>query len=216
MKSYIVLGLGRFGISFARTLMSMGHEVLGVDSDEKLVQHYANDLTHAMVADLTNEDYLAAMDITKFDAAIVAVGSILQVSIMATVILKELDAKYILAKAQNDFHAKVLYKVGADKVVLPENDMGIKAAHSLAMDDFFEMIEVSEDYSIINVTAPASWCNKTLSELALRTKSGLNIVAIKRERNGVTLPTAHTVIKKGDNITVIGSNHDLKRIKYTK
>ncbi|MDR3288423.1 MAG: TrkA family potassium uptake protein [Peptococcaceae bacterium] len=216
MKSYIVLGLGRFGISFAKTLMEMGHEVLGVDGDEKLVQHYANDLTHAMVADLTNEDYLVAMDVTKFDAAVVAVGSVLQVSIMTTVILKELGAKYILAKAQNDFHAKVLYKVGADKVILPENDIGIKAAHNLAADNFFDMIEISKDYSIINIDTPESWYNKTLGELAVRTKYGVNVVAIKHDEDRVVIPDAHTVMKKGDNIMLIGSNHDLKKIRNSK
>jgi trk system potassium uptake protein TrkA len=218
-KSYIVLGLGRFGVSFAKTLVEMGHEVLGVDGDERLVQHCCNDLTHVMVADLTSEDFLKSIDISKFDAAIVAVGSNLQVSIMTTVILKELEAKYIMAKAQNDFHAKVLYKVGADKVILPERDMGIKAAHNLAADNFYDMIEISNDYSIINIYPPASWCGKTLGELAVRTKYKVNVIAIRNDSANEDmdiLPSANTMVNKGDTITVIGNNNDLKKLRSTK
>lgn len=213
MKSYIVLGLGRFGVSFSKTIIEMGHEVLGVDSDEKIVQQYAGKLTHTVEADCTNEEFLMSMDIEKFDAAVVAIGSNLQVSIMTTVILKELGAKYILAKAQNDFQAKVLYKIGADKVILPEKEMGIKAARNIASDNFYEMIEISNNYSIINIHPPESWYGKSLGELAVRTRYGVNIIAVKGgDDTGVVIPNANTVINEGDTITVMGDNSDLKRL----
>lgn len=217
MKSYIVLGLGRFGINFAKTAVEMGHEVLGVDNDEKIVQQYANILTHTVQADSTSEDFLKSMDVRKFDAAIVAIGANIQVSIMTTVILKELGAKYILAKAQDDFQAKVLYKIGADKVILPEKDMGIKTAHNIIADNFYDMIEVSNDYSIINIHPPESWVGKSLGELAVRTRYGVNVIAVKgAEDPDVVIPKAGTIISEGDTIVVMGANSDLKRLSSSK
>lgn len=216
MKSYIVLGLGRFGKSFARTLVEMGHQVLGVDDDEKNVQELADEITHVVQADASSEEFLRSIDVKNFDAAIVAIASNIQSSIITTVVLKELGAKFILAKAQNDLHAKVLYKIGADKVILPERDMGIKAAHNLVANNFYDMIEISSDYSIIGLTPPSSWIGRKIGELAVRTKYGVNIIAIKNGDSINVSPNPDTVIHKNDTITMMGANTDLKRVQSIK
>ena len=169
MKSFLVLGLGRFGRSVATTLASLGHEVLGVDGDERIVKEVARHLTEALQADITSEEFLKSLDIPHFDAVIVAVGDSMQVSIMVTVLLKELNARRIIAKAQDDFQEKVLVKLGADLVVLPERDLGIKTAHGLVAESLLETVELSADHSIVSVTIPEPWIGKSLGELALMT-----------------------------------------------
>jgi trk system potassium uptake protein TrkA len=211
MRSYIVLGLGRFGKSLAATLSSMGHEVLAVDQDSAVVQNFAKHVTHTVQANITDDDFLKSMGIEKFDAAIVGVGSNMQISIMATVLLKQLGAKYILVKAQDDFEEKILYTVGADKVILPESNMGVKTAHNLATDNFYETIEISSEYRIISVPAPENWCGKTIGELSVRSKYGINIVAIKGNNN-IIIPVADTLIEKEMVLTIMGSNADLRKI----
>jgi trk system potassium uptake protein TrkA len=216
MKSFIVLGLGHFGKSIAQTLFDLGHEVLAVDDDERIVQEFSRHVTHTVQAEVTSEDFLKSMDIKRFDAVIVAVGSNMQVSIMATVLLKELGAKFILVKAQDDFQEKVLYKIGADKVILPEKDMGVKAARSLAADNFYDMIEISPEYSIVTIHTPVPWYGKTLGELAVRAKYGVNIIAVKGGKNTNVIPNANTMLDKNTAITVMGSNYDLKRLNSIK
>ncbi|MGB8456061.1 MAG: TrkA family potassium uptake protein [Anaerocolumna sp.] len=216
MKSVIVLGLGKFGKSVAQTLYELDYEVLGVDTDEKIVNDFSRHITQAVQADITSEEFLKSMDIEKFDAAIVAVGSNIQVGIMVTVLLKELGAKFILVKTQDDFQEKILYKLGADKVILPEKDIGIKVARNLATDNFYEMIEISPDYSIISVTTPASWIGKTLGNLAVRSRYGINILAVKGSNNTNIIPDANTVIESGTIVTIMGMNTDLKRFRNVK
>lgn len=216
MKSFIVLGLGRFGRSLAKTLSDQGYDVLGVDSDEKLVDEFSRHVTDAVQADITSEDFLRSVDICSFDAVIVAVGSNVQISILATVLLKELGAKFILVKAQDDFQEKVLYKIGADKVVQPEKEIGIKTAHNLASDNFFDMMEISSDYSIRTVSPPESWHGKTLGELAARTRYGINILAVKGTDNNCIIPDANTIIEDGSIITIMGTNNSLQRFRFIK
>lgn len=216
MKSFIVLGLGRFGKSLALTLYDLGYEVLGVDGDERIVNDFSNQITRTMQADITSEDFLRSIDVSKFDAAVVAVGSNTQVSIMATVLLKELLVKFVLVKAKDDFEARILYKIGADKVILPEKDMGIKAARNLAADNFYDLIEISSEYSISSAAAPESWDGKTLGELGARARYGTNILAIKNEGTTDIMPNANTVINSGSVLIVLGTNSDIKRFGNIK
>jgi trk system potassium uptake protein TrkA len=214
MKTFLVLGLGRFGTSLSSTLIDLGHEVMGVDVDPKNVKHMADKLTYAMEADLSDEDFLRSIDVTKYDAVVIGVGSSFQVSVMAAVMLKELGAKYVLTKAQNDFQAKVLYKLGVDSVILPEKDMGIKTAHSLVTDRFVDVFEVSDDYSILNIHPPEEWIGKSLKDLSLRSRHKLNILAIQNpEKTKMLIPDAETVISEEDIITVMGENSDLKKME---
>jgi trk system potassium uptake protein TrkA len=208
-----VLGLGKFGRSVAKTLYELDYEVLGVDLDEKIVNEFARDIMHVVQADITSEAFLRSVDIDEFDVAIVAVGSNIQTGIMTTVLLKELGAKFILVKTQDYFQEKILYKLGADKVILPEKDIGIKVANNLAADNFYEMIEISPEYSIASVTPPKSWLGKTLGELAVRTKYGINILAVKNNEDKIIIPNADTVITGDSVITVLGMNSHLKKLR---
>ncbi len=216
MKSFVVLGLGRFGKSVAKSLYDSGHEVLAVDDDMAIIQSISGQVTHAIQADITDEEFLLSIDIDKFDAAIVAVGSNMQVSIMVTVLLKELGAKYILVKAQDDFEEKVLYKLGADNVILPESDMGAKVAFNLVSDNLFDNIELSPDYSIASVTPPDSWHGKTIGKLSVRAHYGVNIIAIKTGETLNIAPEPNTIITADMTMTVMGSNSNLKRLQSVK
>ncbi len=216
MKSFVVLGLGRFGQSLAKTLYDLGYEVLGVDGEEKIVNDFSEQITRTIQADITSEDFLRSIDINKFDTAIVAVGSNIQVSIMATVLLKELKVNYVVVKAKDDFEEKILYKIGADKVILPEKDMGVKVARNLAAENFYDMIEISPEYSITSATSPESWDGKTLGELGARTRYGISVLAVKSEDKTKIIPNANTVIHSDSIIIILGTNNDIKRFGNVK
>lgn len=214
MKQFVVIGCGRFGSSVARTLYEMGNEVLAIDKDEEKVQEISDSVTHAVQADVMDEGVLRELGIQNFDIVVVSIGSDLEASIMATLIAKELGIKTVIAKAQSDLHGKVLSKIGADKVVFPERDMGVRVAHNLASTNILDFIELSPDYSIVEITAIPEWENNTLKELRLPTKYGINVMAIKREKFINVSPYADDMILKGDVLVVIGSTEDLKRIEH--
>ncbi|HPF19240.1 MAG: TrkA family potassium uptake protein [Eubacteriales bacterium] len=214
MKSFVILGLGRFGISLARTLIELGHEVLGADADESVVKKHANELTHIVEADITSEDFLRSIEVEKFDAVVIAVSSNLQVSIMTTLIAKEVGAKYLIAKSQSDFHSRLLYKIGADVVILPEKDMGVKVAHNLVADNFLNMIEISPEYSIMNIYPPESWIGKTLEELNPSLHERVHTLALRKSDSSATLlPDPEIVVEEGDIITLMGENNTLKKLE---
>jgi trk system potassium uptake protein TrkA len=213
MKSYVVLGLGRFGRNFAQTLVELGHNVLAVDRNEQLVQEFSETVTHVMTAECSSEDFLKSIGIKNFDAVIVAIGDDIQSSILTTLILKELGANFILAKAQNNLHAKVLMKVGADRVIQPERDMAVRAANNLVSNNIIDMIELSPDYSIMETEAPSDWIGKTIRELNIRAKYGISIMAIKNNGGTTIAPTADIGLDRGDIIAVIGKNSDLNKLK---
>lgn len=212
MKQFIVLGLGRFGSAVATTLAEMGYEVLGVDTDVERVNDLKNKITEVVQADISDEKVLTELGAKNFDAAIVGVGSNLESSILTTIILKEMGVKYIIAKAQNNFHAKVLEKIGVDKIVFPERDMGIRIARSLITPNIKDYIELEPDYSVIEIEAPSDFEDKTLSELDLRNKYGINVLAIKRDNNFHISPPAKDVIKKGDFLIVIGETEKITKL----
>lgn len=212
MKQFIVLGLGRFGSAVATTLAEMGYEVLGVDTDVERVNGLKNKITEVVQADISDEKVLTELGAKNFDAAIVGVGSNLESSILTTIILKEMGVKYIIAKAQNNFHAKVLEKIGVDKIVFPERDMGIRIARSLITPNIKDYIELEPDYSVIEIEAPSDFEDKTLSELDLRNKYGINVLAIKRDDNFNVSPHAKDVIKKRDFLIVIGETKKITKL----
>ena len=204
-KQFVIIGLGRFGSSIAKTLYSLGNDVLAIDKDEDIVQEIADSVTHAVQLDATDENALRALGIRNFDVAVVTIGDNIQSSIMATLLVKELGVKYIIAKGHSDLHAKVLYKIGADRVVLPEKDMGVRVAHNLVSANILDYIELSEDYSVMEIQVLDEWSGKTLNELRLRSKYGINVMAIKRgdevnlspsaavSYTHLTLPTIYSV-----------------------
>lgn len=212
-KQFIVIGLGRFGQSVAKTLFQMGYDVLAVDEDENAVQEIADSVTHAVQMDATDEYALRTLGIRNFDIAVVSIGTNIQSSIMVTLNLKEAGIKKVVAKATNDMHAKLLNKIGADRVVLPEMDMGVRVAHNLVSANILDVIELSPDYSIVEVTAPNQWFNQEIKDIDARAKYGINIMAIKSEDDINVSPRASDIIRDGDVLVVIGSIEDLSKIE---
>ena len=153
-KQFAVIGLGRFGVSVARTLFKGGYEVLAIDSNEERVQKISSEVTHVVQADTTDENALKALGIRNFDVVVVAIGEDVQANVLTTLLLKELGVNYIVAKAKNELHGKMLEKIGADRVVYPERDMGQRVAHNLVSTNVLDYIELSPDLSLVEVTTP--------------------------------------------------------------
>lgn len=212
-KQFVVIGIGRFGASLAKTLYSTGNDVLAIDKNEDLVQDIADYVTHAVQMDATDENAIRTLGIRNFDVAVVSIGDNIQASIMVTLLLKEVGVKYIVAKGSNDLHAKVLKKIGADRVVLPEQDMGNRVAHNLLSSSILDFIELSEDYSVMEIEVIDAWDGNTLQELKLRTKYGINVMAIKNGKKVKVSPSAETAINSGDILVVVGSVEQLTKIE---
>lgn len=212
-KQFVVIGLGRFGNALAKTVYGLGNDVLAIDMDEEKVQNIADDVTHAVQMDATDENALKTVGLRNFDVAVVTIGSDIQASIMATLLTKEMGVKFIIAKAHNEQHAKVLSKIGADKVILPEQDMGVRVAHNLVSSNILDYIELSSEYSIMEIEALDEWEGKSLKELELRKKYGINIVAIKDGKKVNVSPKADAVINKNDIVVALGSVSDLRKLE---
>ena len=212
-KQFVIIGLGRFGSSVAKTLYALGHDVLAIDSNEDLVQEISDSVTHAVQMDATDENALRTLGLRNFDVAVVTIGANIQASVMATLLVKEMGIKYIIAKGNSDLHAKVLYKIGADRVILPEKDMGVRVAHNLVSSSILDYIELSPDYSIIEIESPRDWYGKSMKELSLRSKYGINVMAIKRNNEVNISPDADDVINKDDIVVAIGSAEDLTKLE---
>lgn len=213
MKQFAIIGIGRFGESIATSLFSMGHDVLAIDKDEERVQYISDKVTHAVQADATDENTLKALGIRNFDVAVVSVGEDIQSNILITLLCKEAGIKYVLAKAQNDLHSKVLYKIGADKVVFPERDMGARVAQSLVSTNFMDYIELTPHYRLVELAAMPAWENRTLQELDIRARYGVNVMAIKHGDKVNISPSRDDVIHKEDILVVIGSADDIKQFQ---
>ncbi|ERI09599.1 potassium channel family protein [Aneurinibacillus aneurinilyticus] len=212
-QSYAIIGMGRFGASVAQALYSMGYDVMVMDEDEERIQDHINIATHAVQADSTDEQALREVGIRNFDVVVVAIGADIQASILTTLILKELGVKMIVAKAQNERHGQVLYKVGADRVVFPERDMGLRVAHNLISPNVLDFVELAEEYSIAEVAASEAMDGKSLTELDVRARFGVNVMAIKSGNSFNIAPSATDTIQEGDILVVIGHNDDLKKFE---
>lgn len=213
MKQFAVIGLGRFGTSVAKTLTMMGHEVLAIDESQEKIQEIVNEVTHAIQADAKDENALKAIGIRNFDVVIVAIGKDIESNILVTVLLKELGVRYVVAKARTALQGKVLSKVGADKVVYPERDMGVRVAHSLVSSNVLDHIELSDEHSILEVVAPEVLVGKTLRESALRAKFDVTVMAIKRGNDILVNPSPDEPIKDGDILVAVGRNDKLRSIE---
>ncbi|MBO0450458.1 TrkA family potassium uptake protein [Enterococcus sp. MJM12] len=210
-QNYAIIGLGRFGGSICRTLIESGQEVLAIDSSEDRVNEYMNIATHAVVGNAQDEMTLRSLGIRNFDHVIVAIGEDIQASILVTLMVKEMGVPNVLAKAQNEYHARVLEKIGADRVVHPERDMGVRIAHNLVSKNILDYVELSDDYSLaeIRVTNPKFY-DKTLANLNFRQNFGLTVVGIRRVNGKVVVsPTADEIVLKNDNLLVIGETDDV-------
>jgi trk system potassium uptake protein TrkA len=212
-QSYAIIGMGRFGASVAQALYNMGYDVMIMDENEERIQEHINIATHVVQADSTDEQALREVGIRNFDVVVVAIGADIQASILTTLILKEMGVKMIVAKAQNERHGQVLYKVGADRVVFPERDMGLRVAHNLISPNVLDFVELAEEYSIVEVAASERMDGKSLQELDIRARFGVNVMAIKSGNKFNIAPSASDTIKEGDILVVIGHNDDLKKFE---
>ena len=213
MKSYVVVGLGRFGSEVARQLYRCGCEVLAIDIISELVQQISPDVTHAAVADSRDKEVLKMLGVGEFDCAIVAIGDDLAASVLATMNLKELGVPYLVCKAHDDIHRRVLEKLDADRVVIPEQENAARLAKSLSSPNLLDYIELSEDYSIIELPAPKSWESKNLKELNVRAKLGVNILAVRRDGKMDVSTAADFTFQSGDIIVVLGDTKALDSVQ---
>lgn len=213
MKSYLVIGLGLFGAEVARKLCEQGCEVLAMDVRSDLVQQVANDVTHAVVGDGQDKEVLRALDAGSFDCAIIAIGDDLAASVLTIMNLKELNVPYVVCKAHDETHRRVLEKLGADRVVIPECEYAARLARSLVSHNVLDYIELSPDYGILEVPAPKSWVGKTIMELNVRAKLGINIIAVESGKTTNVSPSASYRILEGDVMVVLGDNLALKAVQ---
>lgn len=213
MKSYVVIGLGRFGSTLARQLCKLGAEVLAMDVHHDLVQQVADDVTHAVVGDAQDKDVLRALGVRDFDCAIVAIGTNLAASVLTVMNLQELEVPYIICKAHDETHSRVLQKLGVNKVVIPEQENAARLARSLNSHNVLDYIELSEDYGILELPAPKSWIGRSLKELNIRAKLGVNIIAVENGQKTNVSPSADYVIGEGDIMVVLGDNYSLEAVQ---
>jgi trk system potassium uptake protein len=212
-RQFVVIGLGSFGYSVAKTLYTLGNEVLAVDSDEAIVREIADYVTHAAQVDTADEKSLRDLGISNFDVAVIGMGSDVQASIMATLIVKDLGVKYIISKAHDEKHAKLLYKIGADRVVFVERDMGVRVAHNIVASNILDYIELSTDYNIAEIVSPEAWYGKTLREIDVRANYGLSVIAIKRDHDVNIAPLADDIIRPSDTVIAIGATKELNKFE---
>ncbi|WP_087973081.1 potassium channel family protein [Oceanobacillus rekensis] len=212
-KDFAVIGLGRFGGSICRELSQEGMQVLAIDSNEVKVNEYKNIAYHAVIADSTDEDMLKEIGIKNFDHVIVAIGENIQASILTAVILTDMGIKKITVKAQNDYHEKILNKIGVHQVVHPERDMGRRLAHNIISNNILDYLELSDEHSIVEVKAGKKMVGKSLIDLDIRANYGCNVVAIKRGREINVSPSANDGLWEEDILIVIGADKDISRFE---
>ncbi len=211
-KSFLVVGLGRFGMSTARMLTALGHEVLAVDQNAELVAAIKDDVLHAVQADATDERVIRSLGVRNFDAVAICIGDDIRASILATVLCREAGAKKIIAKAQDDLHQKLLLKTGADRAVQPEHDGGVRLARTLADEGVLDSLDLSEEYSINEIAVPKAWASHSLAELNVRKRFGVSVLAIRRDGHIIINIDPETPFRAGDSIYVLGENRDLEKI----
>lgn len=213
-KQYAVIGLGRFGTSIARTLYSLGQEVLAIDTSDERLKYVADEVTHTLLADTTEANVLKNIGIANFDVVIVAIGESVQANIMTTLLLKELGVKYVVAKALTKMQGRVLEKVGADRVVFPERDMGKRMAHNLVASNLVDYIELAQGFRIIEVVVLKEMIGKTLQNLNFRAKYGVNVLLIKRASGEALFsPGAQDQIQDGDVLVMAGEKAALNKFE---
>lgn len=218
MKTFVVIGLGRFGTAIATELSALGHEVLAMDLNEEPVQRIADQVTHAVAGDARNPAVLKALGVRNYDCAIVAVGDDVGNSTLIALNLKELGVGKVISKAQSHVHRKVLEKIGVDQVVFPEHEMGVKLAQGLSSSNVLNFIEVSEDFGILELAVPQSWQGKSLRELDVRNAYHVTVIALRHGREGEldVSPRADVPMEAGDNVVALGRSEDISRLHEVK
>lgn len=214
MKTYLVVGLGRFGTSVALKLQELGNEVMVIDENEEQVQRLSNVVTYAVVGDARDEDVLESLGVRNMDCAIVAIGQNLAASVLITLNLKSLGVPQVICKAQDDLQKRALEKIGADRVVIPEREMGMKLAQNLTSSSVLDYVELSRDCGLAEIMTPKSWVGKTLLELDVRKKFGVTVAAFRKADGDMTVfVDINYRLEANDELVVLGSNEDLARVQ---
>ncbi len=212
-KTYAVFGLGRYGIAVARELVNNGMEVIAVDIDEKIVNAAADELPICKCADITDPDVIHQLGISNADVVIIAMANSLESSVMAVTLCKEIGVKTVIAKSANEMHQKILTRVGADKVVFPENESGIRLAKNLLSSGFVDMVSLAKNVSVIELDVKAEWVGKDLIELNLRKKYSINVVAIRKGQAVSVDIDPHAPLQSEDKLIVIANTERLSKLK---
>ncbi|MFC5405575.1 potassium channel family protein [Cohnella soli] len=214
-NQFVIIGLGRFGSSIGRELIQLGYEVLGVDRDEEKVHEMSHVLTHTIIADATEEEVLRSVGARNFDCGVVAIGDDIQASILATILLKELGVKKVVAKAVSDLHGRVLQRIGVDRIIYPERDMGVRLAHQLVSPNLLDYIELSKQYTIAELQVPSCLEGKSLDDVNPRGRFGCSIVAINKPKGIIIAPVAKDVLTTNDVMVVIGTNDQIEQFQQS-
>lgn len=213
MKSFIVMGCGRFGESCAQTLMDLDNEVLVIDEDYDKIKNISNDVTTAIQCDITDELAMKEIGLSNFDVAIISIGSSLTAAIMGTMLAKEAGVKYILAKAPSLREGNILKKIGADKIIYPERDMARRVAHNLTSKNILDFFQISPKYSMVEQKIHDDWINLNLEELKIRKRYGVTVVAVERKGDIIVSPSSDLKLMEGDILVIIGSNEQINKIE---
>lgn len=210
-KQFLVAGLGLFGISVANTLQNMGYDIVAIDSDEHIVENTSTELTYVVCGDASDKRTLQALAVDEVDVAVVSIGNVEQ-NMMCTMLLKEMGVPIVVSKAINDLHGAMLHKIGADKVVYAEKDMGQRLAHNLVSSSIVDYIELSSAISVMSLSCPLEFVGKNLIEADLRRRYDVNVVAIKRGIDTIVNPKAQEVFQRNDEIIILGTHEGVKRM----
>jgi trk system potassium uptake protein TrkA len=212
-QQVLVIGLGRFGSAVARELERLGHEVLAIDVNEQAVNELARDVTHAVQADASDEDALRGVGADQFQTAIVAISSKAEPSIFATMVLKRLGVRTVIAKAGDRLHAEILTRVGADRVIQPEHETGTRLAHSFNVPNVIDYLDVGPNFGIEKVRPPKAFVGKSLGELELKNRMGVTPIALRRGKNVIINPAREEKVAEGDELILIGRDDKLEELR---
>lgn len=211
MKSILIIGLGRFGRHMAKKFCEQNNDVMAIDINEERINNVLSVVTNALIGDATNEQFMETIGVRDFDLCVVAIGDNFQSSLETTALLKDLGAKFVLARASRDVHAKFLLRNGADDVIYTEKETAERLAVKYGSDNIFNYIELNDEYSIYEIAVPSSWLNKSILKVNVRSKYGISILATKQENNIFPLPKPEHVFTDSESLMILGKNEDVSR-----
>ena len=211
MKSILVIGLGRFGRHMAKKFSEQNNDVMAIDINEERINNVLSVVTNALIGDATNERFMETIGVRDFDLCVVAIGDNFQSSLETTALLKDLGAKFVLARASRDVHAKFLLRNGADDVICTEKETAERLAVKYGSDNIFNYIELNDEYSIYEIAVPSSWLNKSILKVNVRSKYGISILATKQGNNIFPLPKPEHVFTNSESLMILGKNEDVSR-----
>lgn len=211
MKSILIIGLGRFGRHMAEKFSEQNNDVMAIDINEERVNNVLSIVTNALIGDATNERFMETVGVRDFDLCVVAIGDNFQSSLETTALLKDLGAKFVLARASRDVHAKFLLRNGADDVIYTEKETAERLAVKYGSDNIFNYIELNDEYSIYEIAVPAAWLNKSILKVNVRSKYGISILATKQGNNIFPLPKPEHVFTDSESLMILGKNEDISR-----